>query len=409
MSADAATVAPDPEGQPLCLLVFAPSRRAPSETFIRANLRGLACDTVAYCGDEIPWGGPPLRLAYGLAILLSKALYRAAERFPATGVLGWRDGLQRLGTWLPSRVAIRICRSERPDVVLVEFGFHAVRVMELVPATGLPLVVHFRGSDASARRYLEGLRPRYRRLLQLAAAVVVKSQPMAQRLRELAAGRPTPLPVLVSPSGADPASFHGADPAAAPPRFLAVGRFVAKKGPLHTLEAFARASAGHPDWRLEMVGAGPLLEAARQQARALGIEGQVTFSGVLPPEAIAARLQGARAFLQHSLTGPDGDQEGLPVAVLEAQLCGLPVVATRHAGIPEVVVHGATGLLVDEGDVAAMAEAIRALGDDPALAGRLGAEGRRHCAAHFTVAHHWRALEALLVRLAAERGDSLTP
>jgi colanic acid/amylovoran biosynthesis glycosyltransferase len=409
VSAAPPTPRPSAPRQPLRLLVFAPSRRAPSETFIRANLTGLACDTVAYCGDEIPWGGPPLRLAYGLAILLSKALYRAAERFPSHGPLGWRGPMQRLGTWIPSQVAIRICRRVRPQVVLVEFGFHAVRVMELAPVTGLPLVVHFRGSDASSRRYLEGLAPRYRRLLQLASAVVVKSRPMAERLLALAQGRPEPLPVLVSPSGADPERFEGADPAAAPPRFLAVGRFVAKKGPLQTLEAFARASEGHPDWRLEMVGAGPLLEPARRRARALGLEDRVCFSGLLPPPAIAERLRGARAFLQHSLTGPDGDQEGMPVAVLEAQLCGLPVVATRHAGIPEVVVDGGTGLLVEEGDVAAMAAAIRRLGEDPALAGSLGAAGRRRCQGRFTAAHHWRALEALLARVAVAPppGDSL--
>ncbi len=94
--------------------MFAPRGGPPSETFIRANLAGLACDTVAYCGDEIPWGGPPLRLAYGLAILLSKALYRAADRFPWHGPLGWRGPLQRLGTWIPSRVAIRICGASGP-------------------------------------------------------------------------------------------------------------------------------------------------------------------------------------------------------------------------------------------------------------------------------------------------------
>ncbi|QPN60702.1 glycosyltransferase [Synechococcus sp. CBW1002] len=392
--------------KPLRLLVFAPSRRAPSETFIRANLAGLACDTVAYCGDERPWGGPPLRLAYGLAILVSKACYRLAALVPL-------EALQRFGTWLPSQVAIRICRQERPDLVLAEFGFHAVRVMELVPATGLPLIVHFRGSDASSRRYLATLRPRYRRLLQLVAAVVVKSEPMRATLLALATQRQRPLPVLISPSGADPARFAGADPAAAPPRFLAVGRFVAKKGPLLSLEAFARASAGHPDWRLEMVGEGPLLARARQRASDLGLDDRVIFAGLLPPPAIAERLRGARAFLQHSLTAPDGDQEGSPVAVLEAQLSGLPVVATRHAGIPEVVQHGVTGLLVEEGDVAAMAEAIRRLGEDPALAGRLGAAGRRRCQEHFTVQHHLQALQGLIEQVAATPaplpGDSLSP
>lgn len=371
------------------LLVFAPSRRAPSETFIRANLRCLPCDTVAYCGDELPWGGPPLRLAYGLAILASKLLYR----------IGW----QRLGTALPSRVATAICRQEQPDVVLAEFGFHAVRIMELVPATGLPLIVHFRGADASSRRYLGRLEDRYRRLLTLASALVVKSRPMRDTLLALAGDRATPLPVLISPSGADPGRFGAdpADPAAAPPLFLTVGRFVAKKGPLHTLEAFAAAAASRPDLQLVMVGEGPLLEACRHRARALAIDGRVTFTGRATPAQIAGWMRRSRGFLQHSLTGPDGDQEGSPVAVMEAQLIGLPVVATRHAGIPDVVEDQRTGLLVDEGDTAAMALAIGRLADAPSLAAELGRRGRQRTGACFTVSHHVAALGELIAGLAS--------
>jgi len=304
---------------------------------------------------------------------------------------------EHLGTWIPSQVAIRICRHERPDVVMAEFGFHAVRIMELVPATGLPLIVHFRGSDASARRYLQGLSRRYARLLLLATAVVVKSQPMRRAIQALAVRRPTPLPVLVSPSGADASLFWGAQPAMAAPLFVAVGRFVAKKGPLQSLEAFARAAAAVPaPLRLVMVGDGRLLPAARRLAMQLGIEERVTFAGGRSPEWIADCLRCARGFIQHSLPGPDGDQEGSPVSVMEAQLSGLPVVATRHAGIPEVVLDGETGLLVEEGDVDAMAKAIALLGSDPNLAGRLGAAGRQRCLEAFTTAHHHQQLGELI-------------
>jgi glycosyltransferase involved in cell wall biosynthesis len=89
---------------------------------------------------------------------------------------------------------------------------------------------------------------------------------------------------------------------------------------------------------------------------------------------------------------------------MEAQLSGLPVVATRHAGIPEVVLDGCTGLLVEEGDVAGMAKAMLQLLRDPALAERLGSAGRRRVNAHFTVERHLQAITALLLKVQSKPG-----
>ena len=98
-----------------------------------------------------------------------------------------------------------------------------------------------------------------------------------------------------------------------------------------------------------------------------------------------ALMESARAFVQHSVEAPSGDAEGTPVAVLEAGASGLPVVATRHAGIPDVVIEGKTGLLVEEHDVAGMADAMLRLIDDPPLAANLGAAARDHVRAHFSM------------------------
>ena len=383
------------------LLLLVPSLKAPSETFIRANATGLPFDTVVVCADEIPWAGPPLRTAYGLSIVVSKALHRLAPTLP--GCLA--GAVRRFGTWLPSLLVSRICRAEQPAVVLAEFGFHAVQIMELVPATGLPLIVHFRGADASAHRYLLNLKERYERLLELSSAAVVKSKTMRTTVLGLAHRRTSPLPVLVSPSGANPALFHGADPAAAPPLFLSVGRFVAKKGPLLTLAAFALAARDLPELELVMVGEGPLLAQAHQRAIQLGLAERVRFAGLRSPAEVAELMRHSRGFLQHSLTAPDGDQEGSPVALMEAQLSGLPVVATRHAGIPEVVKDQKTGLLVAEGDWQAMAAAIRRLAEDPVLAAAMGEAGRQRILNGFTQANHWKALAELVGKVVADRDE----
>jgi glycosyltransferase involved in cell wall biosynthesis len=187
-----------------------------------------------------------------------------------------------------------------------------------------------------------------------------------------------------------------------------VGRFVAKKGPLLTIRAFAAALKQLPPGqasglRLVMVGDGPLLGSARELVRELALADQVHFPGLCSPAEVADRMRGCRAFLQHSLVAPDGDSEGSPVSVMEAQLSGLPVVSTRHAGIPEVVLEGETGLLVDEGDVAGMAEAIAWLAADLALAERLGRAAALRAGSAYTVGHHLEAVAGLVERVVAER------
>ena len=105
-------------------------------------------------------------------------------------------------------------------------------------------------------------------------------------------------------------------------------------------------------------------------------------------------MRQARVFVQHSLVAPDGDSEGNPVAVMEAQLSGLPVVA-MHAGIPEVVIDGQTGLLVEEGDLG-MASAIERLLQDPALSAQLAA-GSCHVKEGFTLQKHLVDLTRFLI------------
>ena len=372
------------------VLVLAPTARAASETFIRANLNGLSLDLTAYFGDDFPLHAP-WRLAYSSAILLSKLFTR----------LHWL----RLAGLPAACVAFALIRRHQPEVVMVEFGFEAVRVMEACAWSGIPLVVHFRGSDASAQHRLGLLKKRYRRLLSLASGVIVKSRPMADTL--LALGAPADR-LLISPSGANASLFQGSAPATAPPVLLAVGRFVAKKGPLETLRAFGLLcrnpvlAASKP--QLWMVGDGPLLASARSLVIELGLQERVRFLGVCSQVRVAELMRQVRGFVQHSMVAPDGDSEGSPVAVMEAQLSGLPVVATRHAGIPEVVLENQTGLLVDEGDESAMAQAMSLLLLDPDLASRLGDGGRRRIKERFTIEHHLRQVEQLLRQVIDDRG-----
>lgn len=354
---------------------------------MRSNIKKLPFHTIAYFGDEY-FSRSPLVCAYGLSILLSKILTRL--------------GFLQLATLPASLVATLLIYRHRPDVVMAEFGFHAVRIMESA-RVGVPLLVHFRGSDASANRYIKVLCQRYRRLFSLTSGILVKNALMRDRLVELGAKSEQ---IIISPSGADEKLFYGAAPGHNPAHFLSVGRFVAKKGPLQTLEAFARMRSllgTNCPTTLEMVGDGPLLSACRERAVELDIETYVTFSGPLSPSSVANAMRRARAFVQHSMRAQDGDEEGCPVSIIEAQLSGLPVVSTIHAGIPDVVLEGNTGFLVAEGDVKGMSEAMAVLAKDSKLAAQLGESASYRARSRFTVNHHLEQISDLIRSISLNR------
>jgi glycosyltransferase involved in cell wall biosynthesis len=203
--------------------------------------------------------------------------------------------------------------------------------------------------------------------------------------------------IVYCPCGVDVSSFSGADPASAPPTFLAVGRFVDKKAPHLTLLAFRKVVDAFPEARLIMAGTGALHQACTQLAAGLRLSEYVSFLGAIPHREVAALMQRVRGFVQHSIRPEDGDSEGTPVAVVEAGAAGLPVVATAHGGIRDVIVHGETGFLVREGDIDTMADYMILLAADAALAAKLGRQARTRVAAHFSletsIARLWSVLD----------------
>ncbi len=366
--------------------VLAPNRNAYSETFVRAHLERLParveCLIANWFPHETADGGP--LLGTGLARRLGRAALRRT--------LGWKQ------SEFHERAFRAFLRAHRVDVVLAEYGPTGVAVMEVCRRAGVPLVVHFHGFDAYEKATLQAEGARYPAMFASAAAVVAVSRHMERRLLELGAPRER---LFYNPCGADVDAFAPGRPDHAPALFVAVGRFVEKKAPHLTLLAFGKVARRRPDARLVMAGDGPLLDACRQLARALGIADQVEFPGALRHVEVARLLSGARAFVQHSVVAPSGDSEGTPVAVIEASASALPVIATRHSGIPDVVVDGETGLLVEEGDVAEMAERMVSLVDDPALAARLGAAGRARALQVFSMERSIAGLWGILSRVAS--------
>ncbi len=280
----------------------------------------------------------------------------------------------------PERRTARFLRQNGVTTIMAEYGPVGVKIAAAAARADCRLFVHFHGYDATKEALRPHVAARYRRLFAQADGIFVPSRFLGDKLQAL--GCPASK-ITVSPCGVDPAAFEPSLRDAG--RLLAVGRFVDKKSPLSTLRAFELALKRNPALHLDMVGEGPLLAEARAFAARLGPA--VTLHGALPHAAVRALTARAMVFLQHSVTAPDGDCEGLPVAILEAMSAEIPVVSTRHSGIPEAVEHGVQGLLVAEHDVQAMADAILTLTSDPALCARMGQAGRARVAAHFTADH----------------------
>jgi glycosyltransferase involved in cell wall biosynthesis len=260
-------------------------------------------------------------------------------------------------------------------VVLGEYLDQFAEFVPLLDQLGIPYVAQGHGIDLSAAMRDEATARSY---AAYGSARAVLTRCEAHRRRLIALGLPA-AKVHVNPGGVDvPRELAQRAPEAAK-RLLAIGRMTAKKGPIYLLEAFRQATGQDPDLTLDYVGAGELLPAARQFVAACGLASRVTLHGGAPETTKADLLARCGVFVQHSLTDPEtGDEEGLPASIQEAMAHGLAVVSTRHAGIPEAVVEGETGLLVDEGDVVGMAAAIAAVGP---RAQTFGAAGYRRATA----------------------------
>lgn len=355
-----------------------------TQTFIHRHITGLlpgqtvvVSETVDPSYDADESGIPTLVLAQlhpGLARRGVAALARRTGRvMPPYRVSETKRFLRRYGV----------------QVILGEHLDFSHEWLSLARETGVRLVPHGHGNDVTGRLRDNKWATRYRDYNE-AGGVITISQSSKRRLID---------------AGLEPAKVdvvpYGVDVPAAPPsrsggnvvRFLAVGRMVGKKAPIATLDAFRRLSTIRQDVHLDFVGDGPLMPAARDFVRCFGLEPIVTLHGALPHRDATRLMLLADVFVQHSVVDPvDGDEEGLPVAILEAMAAALPVVSTRHAGIPDAVEDGVTGHLVDEGDSEAMAVRLAGLASDAQARTALGHAGWRRARDRFTWNHERRAL-----------------
>jgi colanic acid/amylovoran biosynthesis glycosyltransferase len=178
-------------------------------------------------------------------------------------------------------------------------------------------------------------------------------------------------------------------------KVLTVGRLVEKKGHKYAIEAIAEEIKKHKNVEYLIVGDGPLRYNLEGFTLELGIENHIKFLGAIEQDSVLKLYQEAHIFILPSITANDGDQEGIPVVLMEAQAVGLPIVSTYHSGIPEVVLNSKSGFLVPERDVDELAKSLEYLINHPEIRQKMGKIGREIVAERYDI----RKLNLRLVKI----------
>jgi glycosyltransferase involved in cell wall biosynthesis len=339
--------------RPVALVYRAPLFNA-SETFVRAQAAGLSRYQPLVVGREAKGHVPPA--------LADRLLFRPA---------------------------IEALRRYRPTLIHAHFGPDGLSALPLAEALAVPLITSLRGYDVTRTRGAL-LRSGHWSWLRYAlgegrlqrGGTLFLAVSDALRTQAIARGYPATR-TRTHYNGVDlarfPAGPGGED------LILFVGRLVEKKGLDMLLRAFAEIRQTRPRTKLVLIGEGPL-DPRGDGVRRLG---------ALPHAEVADWMRRATLLAAPSVTARDGDAEGLPNVVVEAGASALPVVGTRHGGIPEAVTDGETGLLVAERDAAGLAAAMSALLGNRSRRDAMGAAARALAEARFDFARQMERLEAI--------------
>jgi glycosyltransferase involved in cell wall biosynthesis len=269
------------------------------------------------------------------------------------------------------RAGVHARREFQPDLVHAHWWFPNGLAATWVARMGhIPLVTTLHGTDVRMARNIPISRPAFRHVMQHSAAVTTVSRWLSAEAQAIISMKPpivAPMPVATELFAAAPYSVRGR-------RLLFVGRLMPQKG-LHLLiDALATLPM---DVGLDVVGDGPDRAALEASARSSGVSDRVHFHGALRQFDLPAVYQRALALVVPSA------EEGLGLVAVEAQLCETPVIAFDSGGLPDVIQHERTGIMVKERTADALASAVMALLERDDLGATLGAAGRLHALATF--------------------------
>ncbi|HEY3242201.1 MAG TPA: glycosyltransferase family 4 protein [Phycisphaerae bacterium] len=318
------------------------------------------------------------------------ALMRAVRCVLCHSGARWADLLQAM-------LVLRWARKRRIDHLHVHFGTHEATVALLAHLMGglsYSLTLHafdiFR--DNVDRRLLA-------RKINASRFTNTVSEFNRRYLVEQIAGV-DPSKVRVNYNGVDLDQFHPNGAVRDENSIFSVGRLIEKKGFVHLVRAIARLRSAGLNVRCRIAGEGPESGPLKAEIARLGLASQVELVGPLKQSRVRAMLQQGTCFVLPCVPAHDGNIDALPTVLLESLACGCPSVSTRLSGVPEIIEDRVSGLLVAPGNDAALADALREILSNSALAAVLAAGGRRRAEQRFDIRDNVRRLHDWLLEAA---------
>lgn len=291
--------------------------------------------------------------------------------------------------WAMQRREIKkIVKQVKPDIIHAQFGPMGVICSKITEKLKIPLLVTFHGYDISTLIRDEYWVKIYNQLFIDGSKFIGVSNHICEKLINIGCPKDK---LIRFAAGIKIENFEYRETIIDKNneiRLIHVGRLVEKKSPILLIKAFKIVYDYFRNTiklKLIIIGEGPLKEQAIKLANDLSLKDNIDFLGAIKHKDLKNYLSQSHIYTQHCITASNGDQEGLGVTFLEASAIGLPIVTTRHNGIPDAVLNEKTGFLVDEGDYEDMALKIIKLIENPELAKMMGKAGREYVSNYYNI------------------------
>lgn len=298
-----------------------------------------------------------------------------------------------------------IFKKKNVGLIHARFGTTGTKLLGVKKKLKLPMLTSFHGFDLpSNKRTRKKYGKKMKQLFKKGELFTATSKNMKRILVKYGCPKKK---IIVHHSGID--VNHFAFKARKMPKdnkiyILSVGRLVEKKGMDYLIKAFHKLRKKYPHVYLRIAGDGELRKKLKRQVRRLRLKNRVTFLGELTHEEVAKEMQKCHFFVLASHKDRNGNQEGIPNVIKEAMASGMPVISTRHAGIPELVKDGKSGYLVPEKNSKALYKAMVKLIRHPEKWEKMGKAGREIVEESFNMDKQIEKLEAIYKRLLRRKG-----